>query len=477
MSHWWSQSTLSSHRLRCKKSLGFWGKKATLAFLIVTALISSFLPSLARAQTLFSDIEGHWAEHDIVQMARMGVVNGYEDGTFRPDSPVSREEAIKMVFSLYPEAKKLAKELSVFQPDYPDVRNTWARDFLECALGIVPGYTDFTFRPKEPMSRLDAVILILKAKFLAEGKTGSFEYGPFVWLPQPDKQWVEKVRTSPEARAIGSGDDQVDEVNLYIPMAFLMQSNIIRGYGTTLGWQDPVTRAQMCILLRRIAEYQIPAYGSFVSFCLHDGTTVHPVNLDKEEAEKALERAGTYYRTAYPDEYQRARVIYDSVALNFQYDYASLKNMRDQTPIQVMARGAGVCQGIADLYTLLAQKAGLKAETVTGWAKNPTISGGHAWVRLTLSNRTVYCDPTWGMSGQIFFDNLEDYRSKGAYDWKEGPVTGGKPPESKIPCFRASFNFNLGHETFRSPVSNPSGSPRLPLLPALMKRVSRQEDP
>jgi hypothetical protein len=40
----------------------------------------------------FSDIAGHWAEAWIEQLAEEGLAAGYPDGTFRPDTPVSRAE-------------------------------------------------------------------------------------------------------------------------------------------------------------------------------------------------------------------------------------------------------------------------------------------------------------------------------------------------------------------------------------------------
>ncbi len=45
----------------------------------------------------FSDIDGHWAQHAINAMGRNGISNGYSDNTFRPDEPLSRAEAVKMI--------------------------------------------------------------------------------------------------------------------------------------------------------------------------------------------------------------------------------------------------------------------------------------------------------------------------------------------------------------------------------------------
>ncbi len=45
----------------------------------------------------FKDIEGHFAEKHIEKLAEYGVVRGYEDGTFRPDEPVTRGQAAVMI--------------------------------------------------------------------------------------------------------------------------------------------------------------------------------------------------------------------------------------------------------------------------------------------------------------------------------------------------------------------------------------------
>jgi hypothetical protein len=45
----------------------------------------------------FSDIKNHWARDFIEMAVRLGIVSGYGDGTFRPDAPITRAEAVKVV--------------------------------------------------------------------------------------------------------------------------------------------------------------------------------------------------------------------------------------------------------------------------------------------------------------------------------------------------------------------------------------------
>lgn len=51
---------------------------------------------------MFTDIEGHWAKEYIEEAAKDGIVNGFQDGTFRPDEPLTRAQFCK----IYCETKK-----------------------------------------------------------------------------------------------------------------------------------------------------------------------------------------------------------------------------------------------------------------------------------------------------------------------------------------------------------------------------------
>lgn len=55
--------------------------------------VSSIVPQ----KVSFTDIQGHWAKDSIERAVVKGYVEGYENGTFRPDLNVTRAEFIKMV--------------------------------------------------------------------------------------------------------------------------------------------------------------------------------------------------------------------------------------------------------------------------------------------------------------------------------------------------------------------------------------------
>ena len=60
-------------------------------------LFARFDESGAAAEGGFSDIANHWARESIERAAALGWINGYEDGTFRPDNAITRAEAMTMI--------------------------------------------------------------------------------------------------------------------------------------------------------------------------------------------------------------------------------------------------------------------------------------------------------------------------------------------------------------------------------------------
>ena len=75
---------------------------------------------------LFSDISGHWAQDDILMLIGQGVVVGYPDGTFRPDTPVSRAETVTMLSRFLHRSEKFAQKVS-----FSDVPEThWAYRYV-----------------------------------------------------------------------------------------------------------------------------------------------------------------------------------------------------------------------------------------------------------------------------------------------------------------------------------------------------------
>ncbi len=114
------------------------------------------------------DVRGHWAEADVLRLAALRVVSGYEDGRFRPNRSVSRAEFVKLVAL----AAGIEPDPAAAQP-FADVVPAWAAGYVAAAAreGLVAGYEDGTFRPHKAVTRLEA------CAFLA-GLLEAVGYGP-----------------------------------------------------------------------------------------------------------------------------------------------------------------------------------------------------------------------------------------------------------------------------------------------------------
>ncbi|MFB2647124.1 family 10 glycosylhydrolase [Raphidiopsis sp. BLCC-F218] len=114
--------------------------------------------------TSFRDIENHWAGLFIRALAQRRILNGYLDGTFRPDNPVSRGEFAAMMGSII--SLPVKREYITFK-DVPD--NYWARNAIRRVYetGVMTGYPDQTFRPNDRVSRADVLVVMINALGIA----------------------------------------------------------------------------------------------------------------------------------------------------------------------------------------------------------------------------------------------------------------------------------------------------------------------
>ncbi|EKD47641.1 MAG: S-layer protein sap precursor, partial [uncultured bacterium] len=111
---------------------------------------------------LFEDVSENYKYYKAIEYLREeGVVGGYSDGTFRPDQSVSRVEALKMIFEAIDAELSDGSALT-----FPDVDNEeWYVDYVATAkvLGIVDGYPDGTFRPTDPVNKVELLKMLFNA--------------------------------------------------------------------------------------------------------------------------------------------------------------------------------------------------------------------------------------------------------------------------------------------------------------------------
>lgn len=123
-------------------------------------------------EIVLTDIEGHWAENYIRDLVSKGIISGMGDGTFAPESKITRAQFVKMIacaagvtdFSALPDAGAAAGSADIPDVDFTDVKaDDWHRDYINWAAshGIVKGMSETAFAPDAQITREQMAIIIV----------------------------------------------------------------------------------------------------------------------------------------------------------------------------------------------------------------------------------------------------------------------------------------------------------------------------
>ena len=121
------------------------------------------------ASSSFSDVsDSHWALSYIEACVEAGIINGYTDGTFLPEQNVTRAEMAKMIAA----ASGLSSDAET--SSFSDVSSGWALSYIEACVeaGIITGYSDGTFLPGNSITRAEAAAIISRVLALGSEEAG-----------------------------------------------------------------------------------------------------------------------------------------------------------------------------------------------------------------------------------------------------------------------------------------------------------------
>ncbi|MFD2117191.1 S-layer homology domain-containing protein [Paenibacillus yanchengensis] len=148
-------------------------KKMTSLLLSIMMVMSLFGATLASAETAektFSDLSSHWAKTEVEAWASQGLVEGYADGTFKPDNSISRAELMTLVNNGF----GLINKANI---DFADVtgKEWYAKEVaLAVEAGYIEGYkADNTVKPKGEITRQEMAMVISRILELAPNATGA----------------------------------------------------------------------------------------------------------------------------------------------------------------------------------------------------------------------------------------------------------------------------------------------------------------
>ena len=118
-------------------------------------------PDGAQNPPAFTDLEGHWAEEAVMSLAQKGIVSGKGEGIFDPDGKVTRAEITKMIalaFQLDASQGSGGSYTDVVSSAWYFNYVSYA-----AAAGVVQGYEDGTFRPENDVTRQELCVMLVRA--------------------------------------------------------------------------------------------------------------------------------------------------------------------------------------------------------------------------------------------------------------------------------------------------------------------------
>ncbi|MGF1491075.1 MAG: DUF1565 domain-containing protein [Microcoleaceae cyanobacterium] len=112
-------------------------------------------PNVSVDPGTISDLSGHWAQPYIEALVQRGILSGFDDGTFRPDEPITRAQFATMIQKAFnPNPQKPGV-------DFQDIaQNFWGYGAIQAAYrgGFLSGFPDGQFRPNDQVTRLQGII-------------------------------------------------------------------------------------------------------------------------------------------------------------------------------------------------------------------------------------------------------------------------------------------------------------------------------
>ncbi len=172
----------------------------------------------------FSDIENHWAKSEIESWIEKGLIEGYSDGTFRPDNNITRAEFMTLINRAFGYIKEDTVGFSDVSSDdwfYSEVAKAKAA-------GYISGYPDGTMKPNNPISRQEVASIIVRMLGLEENTKAAENFVDYGKIPAWSRGYVGAVSVV----------------------------NIMKGYPDgTFKAEDFIKRAEAVIALGKAMEY------------------------------------------------------------------------------------------------------------------------------------------------------------------------------------------------------------------------------
>ncbi|MCU6794196.1 DUF2252 family protein [Paenibacillus sp. WQ 127069] len=193
---------------------------------------SNSIYAIVQTSNKFTDIDGHWAKADIQLLGSKLIVDGVSAQSFAPDTNITRAQfAALLIRSLGLSENREANRFT----DVPS--NNWSAGAVGAAskAGLIDGFEDGSFRPADPVTRQQMVVMIARA-MKASGQTALTEVKTDTALASfKDQASIQAWAQPAAAQAVTAGIIQGMTADAFVP-------------------DSQATRAQATTMLKRLLQ-------------------------------------------------------------------------------------------------------------------------------------------------------------------------------------------------------------------------------
>ena len=383
-------------------------KKGLCGLLAAVLMAPAGLAAPVSGEKGLSDLEGHWAQKEVEAAVASGWVDGYPDGSFKPEKSITRAEFTKMLLDaihLTPDSETVAwmkahakmKDIwgrpTAYTPKLYDMSGHWltSQGWLDAALYsgmVVPDdYNGKNFRPEKAIARYEIALMTDRALGLVYPASQPVEGE----LPFTDKEEI------------------LDWMKGYVNES--VKAGVLKGYPDgSFQPNKTSTRAEAVVMIQRMLEKMEEGLNP-------DITVVARYEEDYEEN-------GKNRKIVQEEETDQIQLqVVDNVI------YASLNDMYDVEMGLIKRYGKESVDKLSFAWWPIQQEVIAYVTNINTWVDYSYQMGNkeYCW-RSNGILKTEYCAPTRALYGELMVPvcDLSHYSREAQDEWKGGwdPETG-----------------------------------------------------
>ena len=382
-------------------------KRGLCGLLAVVLMVPAGLAAPVSGGKNLSDLEGHWAQKEVEAAVASGWVDGYPDGSFKPEKSITRAEFTKMLLDaihLTPDSETVAwmKENALtddiwgnpteYTPKLYDMSGHWltGQGWLDAALYsgmVVPDdYNGKNFRPEKAIARYEIALMTDRALGLVYPASQPVEGE----LPFTDKEEI------------------LDWMKGYVNES--VKAGVLKGYPDgSFQPNKTSTRAEAVVMIQRMLEE------------MEEG--LNPDITVVARYEEYYEENGKNRKIVQEEETDQIQLqVVDNVI------YASLNDMYDVEMGLIKKYGKESVDKLSFAWWPIQQEVIASVTNINTWIDYSYQMGNkeYCW-RSNGILKTEYCAPTRALYGELMVPvcDLSHYSREAQDEWK-----GGWDPET-----------------------------------------------